>query len=239
MNLMEKFLTMGAVVSINFSLDDEIYKFIKLMKSVGFLKEYAEYFEQKCCTDKFGDYSSSHLEHLIKLNGGNLKDTCFEFQWGKGFTWGNKQDYLKYDEEIEIITIDDLIRTCHKEEIFQMNGIKVDFVDVLEDKESASVLDDFLEFYDWSIHKYPDGTYNIKDEQCNSFDFEENTTLKEVTDRVYGMMLAFFENEEDYNLDDEDDLRMAQEKLNLYIKIGENLNLLSEASKNYYKNLFN
>ena len=27
--------------------------------------------------------------------------------------------------------------------------------------------------------------------------------------------------------------------LNLYIKIGENLNLLTEESKNYYKNLFN
>ena len=49
MNEMEEFLTFGAVVKLRRSYDDDLFKFIELMKSVGFLKEYAEYFEKSCC----------------------------------------------------------------------------------------------------------------------------------------------------------------------------------------------
>ena len=49
---MEQFLTFGAVVKINRSIDDDLLKFIELIKSVGFLKEYIEYFEKNCCFDK-------------------------------------------------------------------------------------------------------------------------------------------------------------------------------------------
>ena len=59
-----------------------------------------------------------------------------------------------------------------------MNYEHTSFKNELDDKESASELDYFLDFYEWSITKYPDGKYNIKDEQCNTFDFEENTTLR-------------------------------------------------------------
>lgn len=52
MNEMEEFLTFGAVVKLRRSYDDDLFKFIELMKSVGFLKEYAEYFEKSCCFDK-------------------------------------------------------------------------------------------------------------------------------------------------------------------------------------------
>ena len=42
MNEMEEFLTFGAVVKIRKEYDDDLYKFIELMKSIGFLREYAE-----------------------------------------------------------------------------------------------------------------------------------------------------------------------------------------------------
>ena len=46
MNEMEEFLNFCAVVKIRRSYDDDLFKFIELMKSVGFLKEYAENFER-------------------------------------------------------------------------------------------------------------------------------------------------------------------------------------------------
>ena len=46
MNEMEEFLTFGAVVKIRKEYDDDLYKFIELMKSIGFLREYAESFEK-------------------------------------------------------------------------------------------------------------------------------------------------------------------------------------------------
>lgn len=44
MNEMEEFLNFGAVVKLRRGYDDELFKFIELMKSVGFLKEYVEFF---------------------------------------------------------------------------------------------------------------------------------------------------------------------------------------------------
>lgn len=46
MNDMEKFLNFGAVVKIRRSYDEDLFKFIELMKSVGFLNEYIDYFEK-------------------------------------------------------------------------------------------------------------------------------------------------------------------------------------------------
>ena len=192
MNDMEKFLNFGAVVKINRSYDEELYKFIELIKSVGFLKKYIDSFEKSCCYDKlFNEFSESVFWNLVELNKGDLNDTCIEFQWYKGFTWGNGKDYKKYDNEIKIITVDQLIKACNKEELFKMNYEYTSFNNELQDKESASILDEFLSFYDWSITKYPDGKYNIKDEQCNIFDFEENTTLNEIIDRVYFRMFDY------------------------------------------------
>ena len=39
MNEMEEFLTFGAVVKIRKEYDDDLYKFIELMKSIGFLRD--------------------------------------------------------------------------------------------------------------------------------------------------------------------------------------------------------
>lgn len=52
MNDMEKFLNFCAVVKINRSYDDELLKFIELIKSVGFLNEYIEYFEKNVVSIK-------------------------------------------------------------------------------------------------------------------------------------------------------------------------------------------
>ena len=101
MNEMEEFLTFGAVVKIRKEYDDDLYKFIELMKSNGFLREYAESFEKNCCFDKeFNEFSEDRFWYYVKLNNGNTRDTCIEFQWSKGFTWGNRKDYLDYDKDI-------------------------------------------------------------------------------------------------------------------------------------------
>ena len=166
MNEMEEFLTFGAVVKIRKEYDDDLYKFIGLMKNIGFLKEYAESFEKNCCFDKeFKEFSEDRFWYYVKLNNGNTRDTCLEFQWGKGFTWGNRKDYLDYDNDMKILNVDELIRACNKEYLFKMDYESTNFEKELQDKESASDLDDFLAFYEWSIVKYPDGKYNIKDEQ--------------------------------------------------------------------------
>ncbi|MBQ2917093.1 MAG: hypothetical protein IJE59_02825 [Clostridia bacterium] len=230
MNEMEQFLNFGAVVKINRSIDDDLLKFIELIKSVGFLKEYIESFEKSCCFDKeFNEFSESTFWHYVKINNGDLNNTCIEFQWSKGFTWGNKKDYLNYDSEMKILTVDELIIACNKEELFKMNGEYTTFKNELEDKESASELDDFLNFYEWAIYKYPDGKYNIKDTQCNTFDFDENTTFEQIIERVYFRMFDYFIDEEE--LEDEN----VKERYDRYIKVGENLKLLDEHSKQQYE----
>lgn len=240
MNEMEKFLNFAAVVKVRRSYDDELYKFIKLMKSVGFLEEYAEQFEKKCCFDKnFNEFSEDKFWHYVELNNGNRNDTCIEFQWGKGFTWGDRKDYLEYSSEIKILNIDELIRACNKEELFKMNYEYTSFRNELQDKESASDLDDFLVFYEWSITKYPNGKYNVKDEQCDTFEFEENTTLNEIIDRVYFKMFDYFTDEEDIEgLIKDNDFRYVKNTYESYIKTGENLKLLDEEKKKHYMNWF-
>lgn len=239
MNEMEEFLNFAAVVKINRSYDDELFKFIELMKSVGFLKEYAEYFEKNCCYDKeFKEFSESTFWNLIEINKGNLNETCIEFQWGKGFTWGNKKEYLNYDSEMKILSVDDLIKACNKEELFKMNYKNTTFEEELQEKENASDLDYFLDFYEWSIVKYPDGKYNIKDEQCNTFDFQENTTFNKILDRVYFRMFDYFIDEEDIEGLMKEDSEYVRKKYESYMQIGEKLNLLNQENKKYYTDWF-
>ena len=240
MNEMEEFLTFSAVVKLRRSYDDDLFKFIELMKSVGFLKEYAESFEKNCCFDKeFKEFSEDVFWHYVEINNGNKNDTCIEFQWSKGFTWGDRKDYLGYDSEMKILNIDELIIACNKEELFKMNYEYTNLKNELQDKESASELDNFLDFYEWSITKYPDGKYNIKDEQCNTFDFEENTTLDKIIERVYYKMVDYFIDEEDIEgLIKDGDFNYVKSKYESYMKIGENLKLLDETNKKYYENWF-
>lgn len=240
MNEMEEFLNFCAVVKIRRYYDDELFKFIELMKSVGFLKEYAENFEKSCCFDKqFNEFSEDMFWHYVEINGGNTRDTCIEFQWSKGFTWGNRKEYLDYDNEMKILTVDELIKACNKEELFKMNYEYTNFKNELQDKESASDLDSFLDFYEWSITKYPDGKYNIKDEQCNTFDFEENATFDKILNRVYFRMFDYFIDEEDIEgLIIDGDFDYVKNKYESYLKTGENLKLLDEETKKYYMKWF-
>ena len=239
MNEMEEFLTFGAVVKIRKEYDDDLYKFIELMKSIGFLREYAESFEKNCCFDKeFNEFSEDRFWYYVKLNNGNTRDTCIEFQWSKGFTWGNRKDYLDYDKDMKILNVDELIRTCNKEYLFKMNYEYTSFKNELDDKESASELDYFLDFYEWSITKYPDGKYNIKDEQCNTFDFEENTTLDKIIDRVYFRMFDYFKDEEDIEDLMKEDSEYVKKKYENYMRTGEKLHLLDAENKKYYAEWF-
>ena len=239
MNEMEEFLNFCAVVKIGRYYDDELFKFIELMKSVGFLKEYAENFEKSCCFDKqFNEFSEDMFWHYVEINGGNTRDTCIEFQWSKGFTWGNRKEYLDYDNEIKILTVDGLIKACNKEELFKMNYEYTNFKNELQDKESASDLDSFLDFYEWSITKYPDGKYNIKDEQCNTFDFEKNTTFDKILNRVYFRMFDYFTDEEDIEELMKEDSQYVKKKYESYMRTGEKLHLLDEDNKKHYTEWF-
>ena len=190
---------------------------------------------KNCCFDKeFNEFSEDRFWYYVKLNNGNTRDTCIEFQWSKGFTWGNRKDYLDYDKDMKILNVDELIKVCRKEKLFNMNYEYTNFENELQDKESASDLDNFLDFYEWSITKYPDGKYNIKDEQCNTFDFEENTTLDKIIDRVYFRMFDYFTDEEDIEDLMEEDSEYVKKKYESYMKTGEKLHLLNEENKKNY-----
>ena len=243
MNDMEKFLNFSAVVKVRQFYDDELYNFIKLMKSMGFLNEYINSFEKKCCYDKeFQEFSDSAFWNLVGMNRKNSLSTCIEFQWGKGFTFGDEKDYTDYDSDIKILSVDDLIKSCNKEELFKMNYTYTSFDSEILDKESASELDNFLDFYEWRIVKYSDGKYNIRDEQCKTFDFEENTNLEEITKRVYFRMLDYFMEEQDIGEmleGDEEDIRYVHKTFEIYMDTGKKLNLLDDQNYENYKNSFN
>lgn len=238
MNDMEEFLNFCAIVKIRRNYD-ELHKFIELMKGVGFLKDYVESFEKNCCFDKeLNNFSEDVFWYYVKINNGNTQDICLEFQWGKGFTWGNREDYLDYDSEMKILSLDELIKACNKEEVFKVNYEYTNFKSELPNKESASDLDGFLDFYEWSIIKYPDGKYNIKDEQCNTFRFDENTTLDEIIDTVYFRMFDYFTEEEDIENLMKEDFQYVKRKYESYMKTGEKLHLLDEKTKNHYTEWF-
>lgn len=243
MNDMEKFLNFGAVVKVRRFSDDELYNFIKLMKSMGFLSEYIDSFEKNCCYDKeFQEFSNSAFWNLVEMNRKNSLSTCIEFQWEKGFTFGDEKDYTDYDIDIKILSVDDLIKSCNKEELFKMNYIYTSFRNELKDKKIALELDNFLIFYEWGFVKYPDGKYNIRDEQCNTFDFEENRNLEEITKRVYFRMLDYFMDEQDIEEmleGDEDDIRYVHRTFEIYMDIGKKLNLLNDKNYENYINSFN
>lgn len=240
MNDMENFLNFAAVVKIRRSYDDELFKFIQLMKSVGFLKEYAESFEKNCCYNKeFKEFSENEFWYYVKLNNGNIRDTCIEFQWGKGFTWGDGKDYLDYDSEMKILNIDELIKVCNKEELFKMNYENTSFENELNSKYDSQNLDNFLDFYEWSIVKYPNGKYNIRDTQCNTFDFEENTTFDNVLARVYFRMIDYFLEEDDIEgLIQDNEFEYVEKTFKSYIKTGESLQILDDEKKEQYTNWF-
>ena len=237
MNDMEKFLNFGAVVKVKRSNDDELWKFIKLIKSVVFLDEYINHFQNSCCTNKqYSEYTEDEFWHLVELNCKDKYNTCLEFQWGKGFTFDDEKNYTNYDPEIKIISVDELIKSCNKENEFKLNYRYTSFDKELEDKKIAKELDDFICFYDWSIVKFPNNEFNIKDEQTNSFDFDENITdFKEIISRVYYRMFDYFLDEEDIEgLLYGGEYNYVKERFDSYIDTGKKLELIDDVNIKQY-----
>ena len=204
MNDMELFLNFGAVVEIRRNYRDDLYKFCKLMISLGFIKEYIDYFmvSGKTIEDIENDkqnlgkskamlmeklktmtieevisllnsaYTDDTFWHLVDINEGKQNKICIEFQWGKGFTFGKKEEYLAYDKEMKILNIDELIIACNKEDEFGLGYVETSFMKELKDekdKELATELTDFCEWYEWELVKYSNGLYNILDLQTEEF----------------------------------------------------------------------
>ena len=237
MNDMEKFLNFSAVVKVKRSNNDDLWNFLELIKSVGFLDEYINYFQKKCCTDsKYNEYTEDEFWRLVSSNCKDKYSTCIEFQWGKGFNFSDEKDYKWYDPDMKIISVNDLIKSCNMEEKFKLNYQYTSFEKELKSKNISEELDEFTDLYSWSIVKFPNNKFNIKDDQTNSFDFEENTTIEDIINRVYFRMLDFFMYEDIDSLMEDCELKYIKNKYENYIKIGKELNLINEErEKNYSK----
>lgn len=268
MNDMELFLNFGAVVEIRRSYRDDLYKFCKLMISLGFMKEYIDYFmvSGKTIEDIENDkqnlgkskamlmeklktmtieevisllnsaYTDDTFWHLVDINEGKQNRICIEFQWGKGFTFGKKEEYLAYDKEMKILNIDELIFACNKEDEFGLGYVETSFMKELKDekdKELATELTDFCEWYEWELVKYSNGLYNILDLQTEELDEEQGVDLREVIERVFYRMVDYFTDEEEH-----DDLNYVEKNINTFIKLGKQYNLYSDDSIKYLQDWF-
>lgn len=99
-NKYNSFLCFGAV--INIKNETEFQEFVSLMKKLGLSQiSYMEKINSKYGFEKGFCYSGG-------IKKFEPKDLCFEYQLGKGFTFSDKQGYLKYDEEMLICTIEDI-----------------------------------------------------------------------------------------------------------------------------------
>lgn len=268
MNDMELFLNFGAVVEIRRNYRDDLYKFCKLMISLGFIKEYIDYFmvSGKTIEDIENDkqnlgkskamlmeklktmtieevisllnsaYTDDTFWHLIDINEGKQNKICIEFQWGKGFTFGKKEEYLAYDKEMKILNIDELIFACGKEDEFGLGYVETSFMKELKDekdKELATELTDFCEWYEWELVKYSNGLYNILDLQTEELDEEQGVDLRKVIERVFYRMVDYFTDEEEH-----DDLNYVEKNINTFIKLGKQYNLYSDDSIKYLQDWF-
>lgn len=110
LNDYEFFLTNCAVINIKDR--DEFIDFINLMRKLGLTK--IDYIEKI--------YDEHGFDKGFCFNGGvrycQPSDVCFEYQIGKGFTFSNKEQYLK-NNEIKICSLDDILSAT-------MDGIKID-----------------------------------------------------------------------------------------------------------------
>lgn len=98
----ELFLTgcYGAVVEIK--NENELESFMNLMKELGFSK-YVNWLSRLGTKD---------LMENAKYNG--IKQVCFEYQMGKGFTFGDKQEYIDNCDETKILSLEDLIKSVRE-----------------------------------------------------------------------------------------------------------------------------
>ena len=93
-----------AVVEINYD-NNEIYKFMDLMDDLGF-KRYVDWLRR--IDERCGILKSAKNE--------GIKHLCIEYQMGKGFTYDDKDNYIKNCEGTKVLSLNDLIKSVGKED---------------------------------------------------------------------------------------------------------------------------
>ena len=180
----------GAVVEINYENDD-IYKFMDLMEDLGF-GTYVKWLRQ--IDDKCGLISNA------RHNG--IKHLCMEYQMGKGFTYGEKQEYLDSCEETKVLSLEDLIKSVGKEEDYFLDYKYINLEEIGGDSD-LSILDSFCDMYDWRPIKCGKG-FNIKDIQFENECVEDEwyKTFTELVNRIVGRAIDYYVNEMCWDEDD-------------------------------------
>ena len=82
----------------------ELNKFIDLMEELGW-GYYTKWLRR--LDENYGIF------HSIITDG--IKEPCFEFQFGKGFTYDDKQKYLKNCEGTKVLSLKELFESVGKE----------------------------------------------------------------------------------------------------------------------------
>lgn len=276
MNDFELFLNFGAVVEIRRNYRDDLYKFCQLMVKLGFMKENIMYFMVNCGiieeykngkllerkdlinylnnkTEKelleildYG-FTDDKFWHLVDINNGRQSRICVEYQFGKGFTWDLKQNYTNYDETMKVLSVDDLIFVCNKQEEFNLGFEDTTFIKELEDKNKdiAEELDMFCDFYEWSLVKFGNGLYNILDRQTEELvgyfsNENDNGTLRDCIERTYNRMVDYFFDEEDIEgLIQEGSQDYVNNKINGFVTLGKKYHLADDKRIEYFENFKN
>lgn len=255
MNDFQLFEDFGAVIEIRKNYKDDLYNFIKLILNLGFMNEeittfinvmeLLEKFENGkwekirlannlAITDKIQLldewFTDENFWHFVEINNGVKNRICIEYQKYKGFTFGDKEEYLKYDNTIKILSVEDLIRACNKEDVFNMDYVETSFLEELKDekdKDLAIWLTDFCEWYEWQLVKYPNGLYNILDVQTEElvgyFKENENGTLRDCIERVFFRMVDYFTDEGEH-----EEIEYVEKEINMFKKLGKQYNLYKD-----------
>ena len=180
----------GAVVEINYENDD-IYKFMDLMEDLGF-GTYVKWLRQ--IDDKCG------LIDNARHNG--IRHLCMEYQMGKGFTYGERQEYLDSCEETKVLSLEDLIKSVGKEEDYFLDYKYISLEEIGGDND-LSILDSFCDMYDWRPIKCSKG-FNIKDIQFENEFVEDECykTFTELVNKIVERAIDYYINEMCWDEDD-------------------------------------
>lgn len=271
MNDFELFLNFGAVVRIVKGYRDDLYKFIKLIRKLGFLNEELKWFVVNMGIitegkneiadrgifldkiDKIGDeeffsileesYSDDYFWHLVEINCGKSNIICIEYQFGKGFTFDTIGNYTSYDNTIKTISVEDLIKACNKEMDFKLHYEEKSFKELMNkaDTRLSSELDNFCDFYEWSIVQYAENKFDILDRQTNElvgYFNKDFGTLQDCVKRVFDRMVDYFimESDIDSRIDWGEENFVINE-IDTYIMLGKNYNLSSEKDIEHFEKL--
>lgn len=262
MNNFSLFLDYGAVVKIRMEYRDDLYNFCKLLIKLGFMREELNWFlfsfkifdmDFKNDKEKYMNcikraskdellnmleeyYADDYFWHIVEINIGMKTRVCIEYQKYKGFSFGKESDYL-LNEDIKILKVEELIFACDMESDFNLNFIETTFKNELEEKdeELAYELDDFCDFYDWRLARFPNGLYGVYDIQCEEFSNyfndtkEDSGTLRQAMERVFDRMVDYFVDEEDiFGLVAEGSIDYVREKINTFINLAKQYELYGE-----------